>query len=58
MKKIFTLLAAALTLFSCQEKTPTEPAIRVTSGSTNQTVYADQTTSATDQQVKFATQGP
>lgn len=58
MKKILTLLAAALTLFSCQEKTPTEPAIRVTSGSTNQTVYADQTTSATDQQVKFATQGP
>lgn len=58
MKKLFTLLVAAFTLFSCQEKTATEPAIRVTSGSTNQTVYADQTTTATDQQVKFATQGP
>ena len=58
MNRIFIVLLAALTFFSCKKETSTEPSIQLTSGSTNQTVYADQTSTGAGQQVKFSTQGP
>ena len=58
MNRIFIVLLAALTFFSCKKETSTEPSIHLTSGSTNQTVYADQTSTGAGQQVKFSTQGP
>ena len=58
MKKVLALLLAAFVLAACEKEKSSDKDIRVTAGATNQTVYADETASAENPQVKFSTTGP